>query len=42
MDYNNMALDHGRTDFDRRHNSVTSILFHPDFFTNTPYLVVTR
>jgi hypothetical protein len=33
-DYRNLALDKGRTDFDRRHNSVTSFIWQIDYFQN--------
>ncbi len=32
-DYNNLSLEKGRSDFDRRHNSVSSLLWQPDYFT---------
>ncbi len=34
MDYNNLALDRGRTDYDRRQNVVVSFIFKPDYFGN--------
>src|SRR5258708_37598189 len=32
MDFNNLALDRGRTDFDRRNNIVVSLIWKPDYF----------
>ena len=34
-DYNNLNLDRGPTDYDRRHNSVTSVIWRLDYFNNT-------
>ncbi len=31
-DYKNLSLEKGRSDFDRRHNSVSSLLWQPDYF----------
>jgi outer membrane receptor protein involved in Fe transport len=33
-DYSNLALDRGRTDFDRRNNIVVSLIWKPDYFGN--------
>ncbi|MEI9812546.1 MAG: carboxypeptidase regulatory-like domain-containing protein [Acidobacteriota bacterium] len=32
QDFKNLALEKGRSDFDRRHNFVTIVIFQPDYF----------
>ena len=39
QDMNNLALEKGRSDFDRRHNMVTSVIWNIDYFGKTnPFL----
>ena len=39
QDFRNLAEDRGRADFDRRHNSVTSFIWQPDYFTGSGKLL---
>jgi hypothetical protein len=38
-DFHNIALDRGRTDYDRRHNFVTSLIWNSDYFAHSNAIV---